>query len=98
MCAEPSNSPDGIRWNAAFAYLDPVRARPELTIGADTLVDRVLVERGRAVGVRPIGPDGAFEVGADLVVVAGGTYGSPAILLRSGIGPAGRARADSASR
>ena len=88
VCAEPSNSPGGIRWNAAFAYLDPVRTRAELTIGADTIVDRVLVEGGRAVGVRAIGPDGAFEARADLVVVAGGTYGSPAMLLRSGIGPA----------
>ena len=32
VCAEPSNSPEGVRWNAAFAYLDPVRGRPELEI------------------------------------------------------------------
>ena len=93
VCAEPSNSPDGIRWNAAFAYLDPVRGRPELEVRGDTLVDRVLVSNGRAVGVRAIGPDGPFEVGADVVVLAGGTYGSPAMLLRSGIGPAGDLRA-----
>jgi choline dehydrogenase len=53
----------------------------------------VRVSNGRAVGVRAIGPDGPFEVGADLVVLAGGTYGSPAILLRSGIGPAAELRA-----
>jgi choline dehydrogenase len=88
VSAEPSNSPGGVRWNAAFAYLDPVRSRSALTIGAGTIVDRVLVEHGRAIGVRGIGPDGAFEAGADLVVVCGGTYGSPAILLRSGLGPA----------
>ena len=88
VCAEPSNSPGGIRWNAAFAYLDPVRSTAELAIGADTIVDRVLIEHGRAVGVRAIGPGGAFEARAELVVVCGGTYGSPAILLRSGIGPA----------
>lgn len=86
VCAEPSNSPGGVRWNTAFAYLDPVRDRVEVRGGC--LIDRVLIEGGRAVGVRAIGPDGAFEVFADLVVVSGGTYGSPAILLRSGIGPA----------
>ena len=92
VCAEPSNSPDGIRWNAAFAYLDPVRSRPELVIAADMLVDRVLVENGRAVGVAASGSEGAFEVRAELVIVAGGTYGSPAMLLRSGIGPADELR------
>jgi choline dehydrogenase len=93
VCAEPSNSPDEIRWNAAFAYLDPVRGRRELEVRGNTLVDRVVVSNGRAVGVRAIGSDGAFEVAADLVVLAGGTYGSPAMLLRSGIGPADELRA-----
>ena len=88
VCIEPSNSPDGVRWNAAFAYLDPVRDRPHLTVRGDTLVDRVIVEGGRAVGVRAIGPLGPQEHRADLVVVCAGVYGSPAILLRSGIGPA----------
>jgi choline dehydrogenase len=93
VCAEPSNSPDGIRWNAALAYLDPVRPDARLTIRDDTLVDRIVIEDGRAVGVAAIGPDGPFEVRADRVVVAGGTYGSPAVLLRSGIGPAADLRA-----
>jgi choline dehydrogenase len=93
VCAEPSNSPDGVRWNSAFAYLDPVRDHPGLRVVPDTIVDRVLVDGGRAVGVRAIGPDGPLEVLADTVVVAAGTYGSPAILLRSGIGPAEDLRA-----
>jgi choline dehydrogenase len=92
VCIEPSNSPDGVRWNAAFAYLDPVRDRPHLTVRADTLVDRVIVEVDRAVGVRTIGPLGPVDVRADLVVVCAGVYGSPAILLRSGIGPADELR------
>ena len=93
VCAQPSNSPDGVRWNAAFAYLDPVRDRPELTVWGETVVDRVLVDGGRTVGVATSGPDGAVEVRADLVVVTAGTYGTPAILLRSGIGPADDLRA-----
>jgi choline dehydrogenase len=92
VCAEPSNSPDGIRWSTAFAYLDPVRRDDRLRILADTLVDRILFDGDRAVGVRGVGPDGPVEVFADIVIVAGGTYGSPAILLRSGVGPAGHLR------
>jgi choline dehydrogenase len=88
VCAEPSNSPGGIRWNAAFAYLDAVRDAPGLEIRGDTLVDRVVIRGGRAVGVRALGPDGLSEVAAPAVVLAGGTYGTPAICLRSGIGPA----------
>ena len=38
--AQPSNSPDGVRWNTAFAFLDPVRGRPELEIRDRCLVDR----------------------------------------------------------
>ena len=55
---------------------------------ADTLVDRVLVEDGRATGVATPGGD----LRAGLVVLAAGAYGSPAILLRSGIGPEGDCR------
>ena len=72
------------RWNAGFAYLDPARSRTNLTIRAQTLVDRVVVEAGRAVGLAT--EDG--EVRARTVVVAAGAYGSPAILLRSGLDPA----------
>ena len=79
----PVNELDGIRWNAAFAYLDPARGRPNLTILADTLVDRVLLDGDRAVGVATA----AGELRARTVVVAAGAYGSPGILLRSGVGP-----------
>jgi choline dehydrogenase len=89
VCAEPSNSPDGVRWNAAFAYLDPMRDHPGLRILGDTVVDRVRFRGRRAVGVRAISPEGAFDVDADLVVLTAGTYGTPAILLRSGVGPVG---------
>jgi choline dehydrogenase len=79
----PVNAVSTVRWNTAFAYLDPVRAHDNLTILADTLVDRVLLDGDRAIGVSTT--DG--EVRARTVVLAAGAYGSPAILLRSGIGP-----------
>ena len=77
------NIVDGVRWNAAFAYLDEARGRPNLTIVGDTLVDRVLLEGDRAVGA----VTAAGELRASTVVVAGGAYGSPGILLRSGLTP-----------
>jgi choline dehydrogenase len=79
----PLNAVGHVRWNAAFAYLDPARDRSNLTIMADTLVDRVLLDGRRATGVATSNG----EVHAEVVVLAASAYGSPAILLRSGIGP-----------
>ena len=69
------------------AYLEPARDRPNLVIRGDALVDRVVVvdRVARAVRVRL---DGEWcEVRAREVVLAAGAVHSPAILLRSGIGP-----------
>jgi choline dehydrogenase len=87
VAPESVNIVEGVRWNTAFSYLDPVRDR--LRIAGGMLVDRVVVEGGRATGVVVAGE----TIHAGLVVVAGGTYCSPAVLLRSGIGPAGDLRA-----
>jgi choline dehydrogenase len=84
---------DGIRWNTAFAYLDPVRANPRLTIVGEALADRVEMAGGRATAVWLQVPGGAARVEAGRVVVCAGAYGSPAILLRSGLGPADELRA-----
>lgn len=81
----PANVVDGIRWNAALAYLDDCRDRPNLSIRGDTLVDRVVVREGRATGA--LDADGRVHE-AGTVVLAAGAYFSPAILMRSGIGPA----------
>jgi choline dehydrogenase len=79
----PVNAVGTVRWNAAFAYIDPVRSQPNLTIVADALVDRVELDGERAAGV--LLADGT-EIAARTVVITSGSYGSPAILLRSGIG------------
>ena len=88
MAAFPVNIVDGVRWNAAFAYLDPVRESSRLRVCAHTLVDRVVLGNGatRVRGVDVIGGGERRFIAADRVIVAGGTYLSPAILLRSGIG------------
>lgn len=83
----PVNARESVRWNASFAYLDPARGRLNLTILAETPVDRLLLEPGRARGAIVRQKGRAVELAADTVVVAAGAYGSPAILLRSGIGP-----------
>jgi choline dehydrogenase len=93
MSTSPVNIVDGVRWNSAFAYLDSLRGNERLTILALTQVDRVLLEGNRVIGLEAIGPDGPLTLGAGQVVMCAGTYGSPAILLRSGIGPASELRA-----
>jgi choline dehydrogenase len=80
----PANAVDGVRWNASFAYLDPARGRANLTVAGHSLVDRVILDGTRATGVTTADGD---RVDADLVVLSAGAYLTPAILLRSGIGP-----------
>ena len=84
----PVNIRDGVRWNTALAYLDPVRDDGYLTVLGDTLVDKIEVANGHAVTVDIIGPEGAAKVAAGRIIVCAGAYGSPAVLLRSGIGRA----------
>jgi choline dehydrogenase len=78
-----------MRMSTALTHLAPARTRPNLQIRADTLVDRVVIKGRRARGV---GLLGGVVIEADAVVLAAGAYGSPAILLRSGIGPPAQLR------
>ena len=82
----PVNIHQQLRWNASFAYIDPVRDLPGLTILDSTLVDRLLLEGGRVNGVVALRNGEQLEIEADQVVLAGGSYGTPLILQRSGIG------------
>ncbi|MFA1671969.1 GMC family oxidoreductase [Rhizobium mongolense] len=80
------NTRMGVRLNTGMTLLgDAIRARPNLTIRDETLVDAVVVEKGRAAGIRLASGE---VVAAGEVILSGGTYASPAILMRSGIGPA----------
>jgi choline dehydrogenase len=82
----PLSIADNIRQNTALTYLAAARDRANLTIRSGVLVDRVEIDQGRATGVWLADPAQLIE--ADSVILAAGTYASPAILLRSGIGPA----------
>src|SRR4051794_2235305 len=86
----PRNVRDGIRMSSALTYLAAARGRPNLTIRPDTFVARVETSANRATGVQLL--DGTVEE-ADRVVLAAGTYASPPLLARSGIGGAADLRA-----
>jgi choline dehydrogenase len=84
----PMSTRGGRRVTTYDAYLREVTL-PALELRPDAMVDRILMERDRAAGVQFV--DGS-QVRATTVVLAGGTYGSPALLLRSGVGPADELR------
>ena len=87
------NTRDGIRWNAAFGYLDQVRDRPNLTILPSRMAGIILFEGTTALGVELHGPEGVEQRLADRIVLTAGAYNTPAVLLRSGIGPAAQLHA-----
>jgi choline dehydrogenase len=88
----PVNIHDGTRWNTALAYLDPVRGNGYLTVIGDALVNKIRVVNGRATVVDFFGPAGAAKVDVGRVIVCAGVYGSPAVLMRSGVGSADELR------
>jgi choline dehydrogenase len=79
------NTVDHTRWNAAFAFLDPVR--DVLSVHDQTLADRLLLDQETATELICRGGEGEIELAATMFILTAGTYGSPAILMRSGIGP-----------
>lgn len=78
---------DELRAGALLTYLAEARDRPNLTIRADTLARRVLFQDKTAVGIE-IESDGKVEnIMADRVVLAGGAFHTPHLMMLSGIGP-----------
>lgn len=80
-----ANSVDGVRQSMNLCYLTPARERPNLEIRSSVMVDRVAWSGNRATGVH-LASGELLE--SDLVVLAAGALSSPALLIRSGIGPA----------
>ena len=79
----------GRRVSMATAFLDPARSRSNLVVLSDAVVTRVVIENRRAVGVE-VEADGSRRRLATRreVILSGGSYGSPQILLLSGVGDA----------
>jgi choline dehydrogenase len=84
---------DGRRWSAADAYLRPAMSRPNLEVVTDARVTQIMVEAGRAAGVRYLlrGVEETARTEAE-VILAAGAIGSPQLLMLSGIGPADHLR------
>ncbi len=80
---------NGRRSSAAVAYLRPALSRPNLTLITKAQATRVILEKGKAVGVEYAQKKRRFEVRASReVILCGGAINSPQLLLLSGIGPA----------
>jgi choline dehydrogenase-like flavoprotein len=83
------NQKRGRRWSAARGFLKPALKRPNLRLEKDVLVDRLIIEQGRAAGVRFIkGTDVVEARTRGEVILCAGSIGSIQVLQRSGIGPA----------
>lgn len=82
----PMSTLNGQRITSADAYLAGDRSLPGLEVRAEAPVAKVIIHRGRVTGL--LLADGS-SIEAGLVVLSAGVYGSPTILMRSGIGPAG---------
>jgi choline dehydrogenase len=89
----------GKRWSTAAGYLRPAlvrsshAARPNLTVVTDAMVTRVLIEDGRATGVRYERRGVPVEARAEgEVLLSGGAVNSPQLLMLSGVGPADHLR------
>lgn len=78
----------GERWSAARAYVEPLRAHGNFTVRTKALVEKILIEDGRATGV-VIRRGGSRETlrARGGVILSAGAFGSPQILMLSGIGP-----------
>jgi choline dehydrogenase len=79
----------GRRGNLASVFLKPAMRRPNLTVVSHAHATRVLFEGARATGVDYLQHGQTRRASATReVILAAGTYGSPGILLHSGVGPA----------
>ena len=77
----------GRRVSMASAFLDPARTRPNLTIVSEALVERVTIENGRATGVEiEVAGSKRRITAAREVVLSAGSFGSPQLLMLSGVG------------
>lgn len=91
---QPFNNVDGVRLSSAFSHLHGVRRCSSIRVLGDHLVERIVFDHDRAIGV--VAQDHAgreITVRAEQeVVLAAGALGTPWLLLRSGVGPATRLR------
>ena len=81
----------GKRGSAARLFLKPARSRRNLRVETRTLATRIRLQNGRAIGVDYSRGGENFTVTAEReVILSAGVYGSPQLLMLSGVGPADR--------
>jgi choline dehydrogenase-like flavoprotein len=86
------NASGGLRYSTSIGYLDR-HGLPNLTVTTGALITRVLIEKGRATGVEVAQAGARTTIHASReVILAAGVYGSPQLLMLSGVGPAGHLR------
>jgi choline dehydrogenase len=84
----PMNRRNGVRMSTALTYLPLVRDRSNLTILSGTEIARLVIERGRAVGIEYHVDGATRREQASRVILSAGALQSPALLMRSGVGAA----------
>jgi choline dehydrogenase len=85
--AHPMNREGRVRMSVAICYVEPARHRLNLTIRGECLTRRIVTDGSRAVGVEVESGGVTQVVEGERIVLASGAIGTPAILMRSGIGP-----------
>lgn len=84
------NSQDGQRFSTNDAFLEPVRDIGSLTVIGGVTTEGIIFEGRRATGVRCRTGDGEVTFVGNEIVLCAGVFNSPALLLRSGIGPSAK--------
>jgi choline dehydrogenase-like flavoprotein len=86
------NAAAGLRYSSSVAYLDDHRL-PNLTVATRARISRVVIDKGRATGVEVLTAEGPATIrAAREVILCAGVYGSPQLLMLSGVGPAAHLR------
>jgi choline dehydrogenase-like flavoprotein len=86
------NVSGGLRYSSSVGYLDG-HGLPNLTVTTRALITKVMIENGRATGVGVVTEAGPGTIRATReVILCAGVYGSPQLLMLSGVGPAGHLR------
>ena len=86
------NVSGGLRYSSSVGYLDD-HGLPNLTVWTGAQVQRVVIEGNRAVGVEVITASGRETIrAAREVILSAGAFGSPQLLMLSGVGPAAHLR------
>jgi len=89
-----TRTPDGVRVTAGSAFVKPNLSRANLTLISQARATRLVVENGRVTGIEYTGPDGATTIRVEReVILSGGAFESPKLMMLSGLGPADQLKA-----